>query len=143
MNTTHSAIPRDKPILLFDGVCNLCNSSVQWVIEHDPEGKFRFASLQSDVGQALLTEFNLDPAALNTVVLIDEGKAFTHSAAPLQVAKHLGSAWALLGNVGLIVPRPIRDGIYNFIAANRYRWFGKKDQCWLPTPDLRQRFLNN
>lgn len=132
--------PQPSPLLLFDGVCNLCNASVQWVIKHDPDGIFRFASLQSDTGKAMLQRFNLPVGELNTVVLVDGGKAYTRSDVPLRIFKKLGGGWSAFA-VFAIVPKSIRDAVYDWIAKNRYRWFGKKDECWLPTPELRARFL--
>lgn len=129
-----------SPTLLFDGVCNLCNASVQWVIEHDPDGIFRFASLQSEVGQAFLKKFDLPTEELNTVVLVDGEKAYTRSDVPFRIFTKLGGWWRLL-TVFFIVPRPVRNAVYDWVAGNRYRWFGKKDECWLPTPDLKKRFL--
>lgn len=129
-----------SPLLLFDGVCNLCNASVQWVIRHDPAGVFRFASLQSEKGKELLQQYNLPAGELNTVVLVDGGKAFTRSDVPLRIFKIMGGGWSVL-TVFSIVPKFIRDAVYDWIARNRYRWFGKKDECWLPTPELRARFL--
>lgn len=130
---------KSSPVLLFDGVCNLCNASVQWVIAHDPQGIFHFASLQSDTGKALLNKYAL-PAGLDTVVMIKDGKAFTRSDVPLQLFKILGGRWRFL-LVFKVVPRFIRDAVYDFIAKNRYKWFGKKEACWLPTPELKRRFL--
>lgn len=128
------------PVLLFDGVCNLCNESVQWVIRHDPQSKFRFASLQSEAGQQLLRQHNLPTNELNTVVLIDAGRAYTRSDVPLRIFKKIGGAWPLL-TVLRIIPTPLRNAVYDWIARNRYRWFGKKEACWLPTPALKARFL--
>lgn len=128
------------PLLLFDGVCNLCNASVQWVIGHDPDGIFRFASLQSDIGKEVLQLYGLPVGELDTVVLVDEGKAFTRSDVPLRIFKKLGGWWRLAGAFS-IVPKFVRDAVYDWIARNRYRWFGKKHECWLPTPELRARFL--
>lgn len=128
-----------SPILLFDGVCNLCNASVQWVIGRDTEGIFRFASLQSATGQAFLKQYAL-PADLNTVVMIKDGKAYTRSDVPLQLFKMLGGWWQLLF-VFTIIPRFVRDAVYDLIAKNRYRWFGKKETCWLPDPEMKDRFL--
>ena len=128
------------PILLFDGVCNLCNDSVQWVIRHDPGAKFRFVSLQSEKGQELLRAHNLPTNELNTVVLIDGEKAFTRSDVPLRIFGKIGGGWPLMAALR-IVPRFIRDAVYDWIARNRYRWFGKKEACWLPTPELKSRFL--
>ncbi len=140
-SAVHRPPSADKPVLLFDGVCNLCNSSVQWVIEHDPGAKFRFASLQSEAGQALLRQHNLPTDELNTVVLVDAGRAYTRSDVPLRIFGKIGGAWSLLA-VFRIVPRPLRNAVYDWIARNRYRWFGKKEACWLPTPDLKARFLS-
>lgn len=133
-------IPTDKPILLFDGVCNLCNGFVQFVIKRDPQGRFRFAALQSEVGQTLLKKANMPTKELSTVVLYENDKFYTHSSVPLRVAKKFGSAWPLLYGL-VIVPKFIRDGIYNWIARNRYRWFGKRESCMIPTPELKSRFL--
>ena len=128
------------PIVLFDGVCNLCTGSVQFILERDRRGLFRFASLQSEVGRRLLGEQGLDADALGSVVLIEDGQAFRESAAVLRIARHLPGAWKLLGAF-LAVPRPLRDFVYRRIARNRYRWFGKTEACWLPTPELKARFL--
>lgn len=130
------------PVLLFDGVCNLCNSSVQFIIERDPQSKFQFASLQSDIGQELLDHFQANSGSLDSVVLIKHGKLYSRSSAALQVLKTLGGGWSLL-YAFIIIPKPIRDFVYDWIARNRYKWFGKKDACWLPTPDLKARFLDN
>ena len=140
--TSHpsTATHHQPPTLLFDGICNLCNASVQWVIEHDQKGIFRFASLQSEAGQVFLKKFNLPTEELNTVVLVDGEHAWTRSDVPLQIFKKLGGWWRLL-SVFFIVPRPVRNMVYDWVARNRYRWFGKKDECWLPTPDLKNRFL--
>jgi predicted DCC family thiol-disulfide oxidoreductase YuxK len=140
---SHPSLPIDgppQPLLLFDGVCNLCNASVQWVIKHDPKGVFRFASLQSDMGENMLRRFGLPIGELDTVVLVDDGKAYTRSDVPLRIFKKLGGWWAALA-VFSVVPKSIRDAVYDWVARNRYRWFGKKDECWLPTPELRARFL--
>ena len=142
MSNPSSHIPHStSPVLLFDGVCNLCNASVQWVIERDPQGVFRFASLQSEAGQAFLKKFNLPTGELNTVVLVDGEKTYTRSDVPLRIFEKLGGWWRLL-QVFFIVPRPIRNAVYDWIAKNRYRWFGKKEVCWLPAPELKGRFLS-
>jgi len=132
----------EHPVLLFDGVCNLCSSSVQFVIERDPGGKFRFASLQSEEAKSLLNRHQAYSEDLDSVVLVKNDKVYTRSSAALQVLKTMGGAWSLLYGL-IIVPKPIRDFIYDWVARNRYKWFGKKDACWLPTPDLRSRFLDN
>ena len=131
----------DKPILLFDGVCNLCNSSVQTLIKMDKTGKFRLASLQSEVGQALLEKFSLPKEELSSVVLIDKEKAYLRSDVPLEVLRKLGSGWQFF-YVFKIIPKFLRDTIYNFIAQNRYRWFGKEEACMIPTAEVRGRFLD-
>ncbi|HSG38082.1 MAG TPA: thiol-disulfide oxidoreductase DCC family protein [Thermoanaerobaculia bacterium] len=128
------------PIVLFDGVCNLCSGSVQFILQRDPAGKFRFASLQSDHGQRLLTERGIDPKALDSVVVIDGGRLYRESDAALRIARDLKGAWKVL-TVFRVIPRPLRDWAYRLIARNRYRWFGKAETCWLPTPELRGRFL--
>lgn len=130
----------NQPILLFDGVCNLCNSSVQFIIRNDPERKFLFASLQSDKGQEILKELGLNTEVFNSLVLIENGKHYTQSTGALKVARHLNGLWKYL-YIFIIIPSPIRDLLYNFVAHNRYRFFGKKDQCMLPNPDLKSRFI--
>lgn len=130
----------DVPILLFDGVCNLCNRSVQWVLKRDKRGIFRFAALQSEVGRALLAQANLPVDALDTVVLIHRGRAFSRSDAALEVARLLGMPWSF-AVVFKVVPRSWRNACYDWIARNRYRWFGKEETCWLPNPIWKNRFL--
>ena len=131
----------DHAIILFDGVCNLCSSSVQQVLKHDPEGYFHFASLQGEAGQALLKQYQLPLNELNSFVLIENGNAFTRSTAALKVARKLGGIYQLLTPF-ILVPYPIRDAVYNLIARNRYKWFGKKEACWLPKPEWKKRFLD-
>ncbi|GAB2767342.1 putative DCC family thiol-disulfide oxidoreductase YuxK [Hymenobacter luteus] len=128
--------------ILFDGVCNLCNGFVQFVIEHDAAGRFRFASLQSGVGQELLRSHGLLPQQEpDSVVLLEGGRAYTHSAAALGVLRGLGGLWGVVGTVGQLFPRFLRDAVYRLVARNRYRWFGRQEACWLPTPELKARFL--
>lgn len=133
-------IPTDKPILLFDGVCNLCSEFVQFVILRDPQAKFRFAALQSEVGQQLLQTAQMPTNEINTVVLYENDQFYTHSDVSLRVARHLGGWWTFF-TIFKIIPQFLRDGIYNWIARNRYRWFGKQESCMIPTPDLKARFL--
>ena len=142
MGGTSPAAPPGSPppIVLFDGVCNLCNGSVQFLLKRDPEGRFRFASLQSDAGRSLMTEHGLDPDALSSVVVVEDGRVWQESSAALRIARHLPGAWKLL-RVFAAVPRPLRDALYRWIARNRYHWFGKTETCWLPTPELKARFL--
>jgi len=129
------------PIILFDGICNLCNRSVQYVIKHDPGALFKFASLQSEQGQNLLKQFNLTANDLNSFVLIQDNKAYTRSTAALKVAKQIKAAVRLLYGF-IIVPAFIRDAVYKLVARNRYKWFGKRDECMVPTASLKDRFLN-
>jgi predicted DCC family thiol-disulfide oxidoreductase YuxK len=132
--------PAAQRIVLFDGVCNLCNDTVRFVLARDLEGRFKFAPLQSGAGRALLTKYGLSADLLGTVVLIEDGRAFERSDAALRIAAGLGGAWLALGALRL-VPRPLRDALYDWIARNRYRWFGRREECALPTPDQRHRFL--
>jgi predicted DCC family thiol-disulfide oxidoreductase YuxK len=131
----------EKKIILFDGVCNLCNCSVQFVIRHDKQKQFIFGSLQSETGQALLKKFHLSQNTFNSFLLIEGDKIYLRSSAALRVVKYLGNGWNLLYAFN-IVPKFIRDGVYNFISKNRYKWFGKKDACWVPTTELKSRFLD-
>jgi predicted DCC family thiol-disulfide oxidoreductase YuxK len=146
-------------VVLFDGVCNLCNGSIQFIIKRDPGARFHFASLQSPAGRQLLEKAGLivagsahppapdlnspgpDPPGLNSFVLLENGKVFTRSSAALRVLKQLGGGWKLL-YAFRIVPPFIRDGVYDWIARNRYRWFGRQEACWIPTPELKERFLD-
>jgi predicted DCC family thiol-disulfide oxidoreductase YuxK len=129
-------------VVLFDGVCNLCSNSVQFIIKRDPKARFKFASLQSVFGQAELTRLKLNPNQLHSIILIQGDAFLERSTAALEIARHLSGVWPLV-YIFKIVPRFLRNPVYNWIARNRYRWFGKKNECWLPTPDLRDRFLDN
>ncbi len=129
------------PIILFDGVCNLCNGSVNFIIDRDPKQVFRFASLQSPLGQEMVTRFGFSPTELSSLILVDGQTAHRRSSAALRIASRLTFPWNCLV-VGLIVPRFLRDFVYNVIAKNRYRWFGKTETCRLPTPDRLHRFLD-
>ena len=126
-------------IILFDGDCNFCDKSVQFIINRDPAGVYKFASLESEIGQKLMNEHNI-PKHLNSFILITGEKWYAKSSAALQVCKHLKGLWKI-GYVFLIIPKPIRDFFYQIIANNRYQWFGKKDHCILPSPEIRKRFL--
>jgi len=130
----------EHPVILFDGVCNLCNKSVQYVIKHDEAQQFRFASLQSDAGRKLLQQYDLPTATFNSFVLISGSKAYTRSGAALRVARQLKGFTSLLYGF-IIVPKFIRDGVYKIIANNRYKWFGERKECMIPTPALQSRFL--
>ncbi|MFN7325463.1 MAG: thiol-disulfide oxidoreductase DCC family protein [Chitinophagales bacterium] len=128
-------------VLLFDGVCNLCNTSVKWVLLRDKKGEFKFAAIQSEAGQSLLKSFGLENQPLESVILISGRQAYIKSDAAIKVASKLGGIWTI-ALVFRLVPRPVRDAIYNWVAKNRYRWFGKQEQCLLPQPEWKDRFLN-
>ncbi|MBC8042439.1 MAG: thiol-disulfide oxidoreductase DCC family protein [Rhizobacter sp.] len=127
-------------IVLYDGVCGLCNGAVKFIIARDKDAVFKFAALQSDAAVSLLAAHQLPPSDLDTVVLIEGNAAYAKSDAALRVAKKLNGLWPLL-YAFIIVPKPLRDAVYNFIAANRYQWFGKYDQCMMPTPEMKRRIL--
>lgn len=131
----------EKKIILFDGVCNLCNSCVRFIIKHDKRNQFLFGSLQGKAGQDYLQKFNLNATVFNSFILIENDKVFTRSKAVLQVVKHLGGIWKLL-YVFIILPKFIRDRMYDFVAKNRYKWFGKKEECLMPAAGLQSRFLD-
>jgi predicted DCC family thiol-disulfide oxidoreductase YuxK len=127
-----------NPIILFDGVCNFCDSSINFIIEHDQKGYFKFAPLQSEIGQVLVEKFGLNK--VDSIILVEDEKAYTHSTAALKFIKHLDGIWSW-AYFFIIIPRPIRDFFYKLFAANRYRLFGKKEVCMMPTPEIRSRFL--
>jgi predicted DCC family thiol-disulfide oxidoreductase YuxK len=133
-------LTRNTPIILFDGVCNLCAWSVQFIVKRDPQAKFRFASLQSPAGQSLLAKFRLDQSNFDSFILVESDTWFDQSDAALRVLRSLSGLWPLLYGL-MIFPRFIRNWGYQFIARNRYHWFGKSDICMLPTPALNSRFV--
>lgn len=133
-------IANTPKIILFDGVCNLCNSSVQFVIQRDSNKVFRYAALQSDFAKNLLESLNQSAPDVESVILVDGETVYYRSNAALRIAKHLNGAWPML-SIFLIVPRFIRDAVYNFIGRNRYKWFGKQESCMIPTPELKELFL--
>lgn len=131
---------KSTSIILFDGVCNLCNGAVQFVIRHDPDQQFLFAALQSNAGLQLLNQYNIQSATLSSFILIQDGKYYTKSTGALRVARRIKGPWQFL-YILIIVPKFIRDVVYEWIAQNRYRWFGKKDSCMIPSPEIMARFL--
>lgn len=133
--------PREHPIVLFDGVCSLCAGVVRFAIARDPEARFRFAPLQSPLARALLDRHGCDPGALDTVVLVDGDGAHVRSSAALHLLAGLRTPWRRLAGPLLWLPRPLRDAVYRWIARHRYRWFGRRDQCLVPAPEIRSRFL--
>jgi predicted DCC family thiol-disulfide oxidoreductase YuxK len=128
------------PIIFFDGVCNLCNAFVQFVIKRDKRSQFKFASLQSEAAKGMLPENFFSDAKLSSVVLLEDGKVFSKSTAALRILRRLAGPWKLL-YVFIILPPFICNLVYDIIAKNRYRWFGKKESCMVPTPELKHRFL--
>lgn len=136
-----SFMEQKNPIILFDGFCNLCHSTVNWLIRTDRKGHLRFASLQSKFAQEKLKNLGIDLPQAKTVILIDERGVHVRSNAALLILKHLGLPYSL-AMLATLLPRFFRDGVYNWIARNRYRWFGVQAQCLTPTPELRRRFLD-
>ena len=128
-------------IILFDGVCNFCNGSVNFIIERDRAGYFKFTPLQSETGEKLLAEHDIDKNQTDSVILIEDGKAFIYSTAALKIARNLGGAWSWF-YAFMIVPKFLRDFLYKLFAKYRYKLFGKQDACMLPTPEIRERFLS-
>ena len=137
-------------IVLFDGLCNFCDASVNFIIEHDSAGYFKFAPLQSEAGRELAKQFglqfdpershNADGISIDSLILIEDGRAYTHSTGALKIARHLDRPWSWAYPL-IVVPRPIRDFFYRTFAKYRYRMFGRKDECMIPTPEVRARFL--
>jgi predicted DCC family thiol-disulfide oxidoreductase YuxK len=133
--------PLNKKIILFDGVCNLCNSAVQFIIKHDKGDVFRFVALQSELGQEILAHIGIDTKNIDSIVLYEPGIAYYYkSDAALQIAKRLNGLFSL-GIIFKIIPTGIRNRLYDYIAKNRYKWYGKKESCMIPTPELKIKFL--
>lgn len=130
-----------NPVIFFDGVCNLCTGSVQFVIKHDPQHHFRFASLQSELGQAFLQQYGLSADTFDSFIVWEDGKYYTESTAALRVARKLSGPWPGL-YAFILLPAFIRNSVYRIVAKNRYRWFGKKEACWVPTVELTSLFIS-
>jgi predicted DCC family thiol-disulfide oxidoreductase YuxK len=133
-------ILKNKTILLFDGYCNLCHSSVQFVLKHEKKQELYFASLQSPIGVEILTYYKINSTKIDSLVLIEKNKAYTKSSAALKLSKHLKGLYSL-GFIFMIIPTFIRNWVYDFIAKNRYKWYGKKNSCLIPDEKLAKRFL--
>jgi predicted DCC family thiol-disulfide oxidoreductase YuxK len=145
--TVPTSVPTSSPaaghaLVLFDGVCNLCNGSVQFIIDRDPRGYFTFAALQSEAAAPALSRCGRDPEMLDSIVLVEEGRCFTRSTAALRIARRLSGLWPAF-YLGIVIPRVLRDMLYDLIARHRYRWFGRTESCRIPTPELRARFLDD
>ncbi|WP_142786455.1 thiol-disulfide oxidoreductase DCC family protein [Changchengzhania lutea] len=135
-------IPKDKKLILFDGVCNLCNSAVQYIIKYDKANLFLFAPLQSEVGKALIEEHYIDTSKMDSILLYTPGKGMDYkSTAALKIAHHLGFPQHLM-SIFFIIPPFIRNWVYDYIAKNRYKWYGKQEACMIPTPELKSKFLD-
>jgi len=136
-------IPNNKKLILFDGVCNLCNSSILYIIKRDENNAFLFATLQGETGKQIIAKFDIDTAQMDSILLYNPQKEVIYykSTAALQVASHLKFPINILA-IFLVVPSFIRHWVYDFIAKNRYKWFGKKEACMIPTPELKSKFLN-
>ena len=128
--------------VLFDGHCNLCSGSVKFIIRWDRHRRFHFASLQSEVGRRIVEQFGGNPADIETILLLEDGRLYDRSSAALRIARRLGFPLPLFSAL-LVVPAPLRDLVYRWIARNRYRWFGRTDACMVPTDELRSRFLTD
>jgi predicted DCC family thiol-disulfide oxidoreductase YuxK len=135
-------IPRSRAIVLFDGVCNLCNASVSFIIDRDAGAYFHFAALQSEVAKPYLAQCTLPSDFLDGIVLCEEDRCFTRSTAVLRILRRLGGVWGLLYML-IILPRSWRDAAYDWFIRRRYRWFGKTEACRIPTPELQARFLTS
>lgn len=129
-----------KPIILFDGICNFCDGAVNFTIKRDKHKKIKFAPLQSEAGRQLLKQYGLPEREMKSFLFIENGKVYDRSTAALRVSRYLTGLWPLLYGF-IVVPSFIRNAVYDFIAKNRYKWFGQKDECMIPTPDVRARFL--
>ena len=134
-------LPKNKKIILFDGVCNLCNTSVQYVIKHDKKDLFRFVALQSETGQRILKHIGISTNNIDSIVLYEPGIAYYYkSNAALEIAKNLGGIFTY-GTIFKIIPTSLRDSIYDYVAKNRYKWYGMQNNCMIPTKELKAKFL--
>lgn len=138
----HMEVPENKKIVLFDGVCNLCNNAVQYIIKRDRHDVFRFAALQGEIGKKLVEERKIDTSKVDSIILISPGEAYyTKSTAILKIAKEFGGAWKST-SLFMVIPTVLRNIVYDFIAKNRYKWYGKKEACMVPTSELKAKFLD-
>tara|TARA_R110000868_G_scaffold317703_1_gene578489 strand:- start:324 stop:734 length:411 start_codon:yes stop_codon:yes gene_type:complete len=134
-------LPKNKKLILFDGVCNLCNASVQYIIKHDKKNVFLFTALQSETGQKIINEFNIDTTKTDSILLYTPEKGIDYkSTAALNIAYNLGFPLSVMG-IFFIIPSFIRNWVYDYIAKNRYTWYGKKESCMVPSPEFKNKFL--
>jgi len=132
---------KQNDVILFDGVCNLCNGAITFIIKRDKKNHYRFAALESDIGKMYLKKHSIDPQEIDSIVLIRGEYAYSKASAALRIAKKMSGLWPLL-YIFIIIPKFISNCIYDYIARNRYKWFGKKESCMIPTPQLRDKFLH-
>ncbi len=133
-------LPNNTAIILFDGVCNFCNASVNKIIKHDKKNRFKFTALQSETGKHLLEKHHIDSQKIDSIILIENNTVFIKSTAILKISKHLNGLYPLAFGF-IIIPTFVRDAVYDFVARNRYKWWGKKDSCMIPTAEVREKFL--
>ncbi|MGV3696918.1 thiol-disulfide oxidoreductase DCC family protein [Flavobacterium sp.] len=136
-----SALPKDKKILLFDGVCNLCDSAIQFVIKHDKKDVFRFVPLQSELGRSIIKHLGIDTSKVDSMLLYEPGVAYYYKAqAAIRISRYMGGIYSMIG-IFSVLPRGFLDWVYDYVARNRYKWYGKKESCMIPTPELKAKFL--
>lgn len=134
-------LPENKKIILFDGVCNLCDNTVQYITRHDKYDVFRFVAIQSDLGQKIIEHIGIDTSRTDSIILYEPGHAYYYKAeAAIKIAENLGGIFSLLG-IFKVVPKWMSNKIYDYVARNRYKWYGKKNECMIPTPELKSKFL--
>lgn len=138
---TMQSSEKEFPIVFFDGVCNLCNSTIQLIIKYDKKSIFKFSSLQSNTAKQILNDYELDLNKMPSIVLVQNSKIYTKSTAVLTIFKQLNKFWPLY-YLFILIPKFFRDWIYNIIAKNRYKWYGKQKSCWVPSPELNNKFLS-
>jgi predicted DCC family thiol-disulfide oxidoreductase YuxK len=134
-------LPKDKKIILFDGVCNLCDATVQFLIKRDKKDIFRFVAIQSETGQQIIKHIGIDTSKTDSIILYEPGNAYYYKAeAALKIARELGGVYSLL-SVFLLLPKRFSNVVYDYVARNRYKWYGKKNECMIPTPAMKSKFL--
>ena len=134
-------LPRDKKIILFDGVCNLCDATVQFIIKKDKKDVFRFVALQSEIGQEIIQYIGIDISKTDSIILYEPGNAYYYKAeAAIKIASELGGVYSLMGAFS-ILPKAVSNAVYDYVARNRYKWYGKKNECMIPTPEMKAKFL--
>lgn len=134
-------LPADKKIILFDGVCNLCDATVQFIIKHDKKDIFRFVAIQSDLGQQVIKHIGVDTSRTDSILLYEPGNAYYYKAeAAIKIAAQLGGVYSLMGAFS-VLPKSLSNTVYDYVARNRYKWYGKKDECMIPTPEMKTKFL--